>query len=256
MAEQHVIEVNDLKLYYGAHLALKGISTFFRAKSITALIGPSGCGKSTFLRTINRMNDRIPGVRVEGEILFGGRNIYAPDTDLRMIRKQIGMVFQRPTAFPISVYDNVAAAARVHGVTSRQQLDQIVEDSLRNVGLWDHVKDRLRASGVSLSLGEQQQLSLARVLATEPEVILLDEPASALDPKSTATLEELMEQLAQRYTIIIVTHNMQQAARASHYTMFMLSGELVEYSETSKLFTMPSDSRTDAYISGRLGGQR
>ncbi|MGE5653927.1 MAG: phosphate ABC transporter ATP-binding protein PstB [Bacillota bacterium] len=252
--EDRVIEVNDLKLYYGTHLALKGVTTFFRPKSITALIGPSGCGKSTFLRTINRMNDRIPGVRVEGEILFGGQNIYAPDADLRLIRKRIGMVFQRPTAFPISVYDNVAAAARVHGITNKQRLDEIVENALADVGLWEQVKDRLRVSGVSLSLGEQQQLSLARVLATEPEVILLDEPASALDPKSTATLEELMDELAKRYTIIIVTHNMQQAARASQYTMFMLSGELVEYSETGKLFTTPSDPRTDAYVSGRLGG--
>lgn len=251
--QEHAIEINDLKLYYGSHLALKGITTFFRRKTITALIGPSGCGKSTLLRTINRMNDRIPGVRVEGEILYEGRNIYAPDADLTSLRKNIGMVFQRPTAFPLSVYDNVAAGARVHGITDRKALDQIVEKSLIAVGLWDKVKDRLQASGLSISLGEQQQLSLARALATEPEVILLDEPASALDPASTATLEELMGRLVEDYTIIIVTHNMQQAARASDYTMLMLAGELIEYSKTGEIFTAPKDPRTDAYVSGRLG---
>lgn len=250
--QEHAIEIKDFRLYYGANLALKGINTFFRSRTITALIGPSGCGKSTLLRSINRMNDQIAGVRVEGAILHDGHNIYAPETDLRSLRKRIGMVFQRPTAFPLSVYDNVAAGARVHGTTDRRTLDQIVEKSLTAVGLWDKVKDRLHISGLDISLGEQQQLSLARALATEPEVILLDEPASALDPTSTAMLEGLMRQLVNDYTIIIVTHNMQQAARASDYTMLMLAGELVEYSKTGDLFTNPKDPRTDAYVSGRL----
>lgn len=245
--------VADLKLYYGVHLALKGIDAGFRERAITAMIGPSGCGKSTLIRTLNRMNDVIEGVRIEGRVTLDGQDIYAPGVDVIELRKRVGMVFQRPTAFPLTVYDNVASAPRVHGITNRGQLDDIVERCLVAVGLWEELKDRLRMPALQLSLGQQQQLCLARVLATDPEVILLDEPASALDPISTLRLEELMWELREDYTIIIVTHNMQQAARASDYTLFMLDGEVVEYGPTREVFTSPRDRRTEAYVSGRLG---
>ncbi|MCL5045857.1 MAG: phosphate ABC transporter ATP-binding protein PstB [Actinobacteria bacterium] len=247
------VETRDLKLYYGQMLALKGISAGFHVNAITALIGPSGCGKSTFLRTLNRMNDLIEGVRVEGQVLIHGENVYGPNTDLSLLRKHVGMVFQRPTAFPISIYENVAVAPRVHGITRRDEVNAIVERSLRAVGLWDDVKDKLKKPGLSLSLGQQQQLSIARVLATGPEIILLDEPCSALDPVSTLRIEELMRELQEKYHIVIVTHNMQQAARASDYTLFMLSGDVIEYGPTEEVFTSPRDKRTEDYVSGKLG---
>lgn len=253
MATDAKIKVRNLNLYYGRQQALKNVSVEFHPNVVTAIIGPSGCGKSTLLRTLNRMNDLIEGVRVEGTVAFNGEDIYRPGCDLTALRKRIGMVFQRPTAFPLSVFDNVAAGPRVHGITRRSELEEIVERSLRNVGLWDALKDSLSAPGLSLSLGQQQQLSLARVLALDPEVVLLDEPASALDPISTLRLEELIQTLKDRYTFIIVTHNMQQAARASDWTLFMMSGERIEYGPTQELFTAPKDRRTDDYINGRFG---
>lgn len=247
------VSVEDLRLYYGRSLALKGITAGFREKAITALIGPSGCGKSTLLRTLNRMNDVIDGVRIEGKVTLDGEDIYSPNFDLISLRKRVGMVFQRPAAFPLSIYENIACAPRVHGITRRSQLDQIVESTLKSVGLWQDVKDSLWKSALGLSLGQQQQLCIARCLATEPDVILLDEPCSALDPISTLKIEETMRALQEMYTIIIVTHNMQQAARASDYTLFMLSGEVVEYGPTGELFTAPRERRTEDYVSGRLG---
>lgn len=247
------ITVKDLNLYYGAHQALKSVSVDFYRNGITAIIGPSGCGKSTLLRTLNRMNDLIDEVRVEGTVALDGEDIFRPGIDLTALRKRVGMVFQRPTAFPLSVFDNVAAAPRVHGVTKRSELAAIVERSLRSVGLWDEVKDGLHKPGLGLSLGQQQQLSLARVLALDPEVVLLDEPASALDPISTLRLESLMQELKDKYTFIIVTHNMQQASRASDWTLFMMSGERIEYGPTEQFFTNPQDKRTDDYINGRFG---
>ncbi|HHY99407.1 MAG TPA: phosphate ABC transporter ATP-binding protein [Firmicutes bacterium] len=253
MESGNKIDIDHLNLYYGNMKALKDISLGFPKNAITALIGPSGCGKSTLLRCLNRMNDVIPGVRIEGRVFLDGSDIYDPDTDVTVLRKRVGMVFQRPAAFPLSIYENVACAPRVHGVNDRATLDELVEKSLRGVGLWDEVKDHLRKSALGLSLGQQQQLCIARVIATSPEVILLDEPCSALDPASTLRIEDLMRQLQQRYTIIIVTHNMQQAARASDNTAFMLDGELVEFGKTGDIFTMPSDKRTESYVTGRLG---
>lgn len=247
------ILVRDLNLYYGGHQALKAINVDFYPNAITALIGPSGCGKSTLLRTLNRMNDLIPIARVEGTVALDGDNIYREGIDLTALRKRIGMVFQRPTAFPMPVFENVAVGPRVHGVTDKRRLAEIVEQSLKSVGLWAELKDNLNQPGLSLSLGQQQQLSLARVLALEPEVVLLDEPASALDPMSTLRLEELMQSLKDRYTFVIVTHNMQQAARSSDYTLFMMNGERVEFNQTNVLFTTPKDKRTDDYINGRFG---
>jgi phosphate transport system ATP-binding protein len=223
------------------------------ANSITAIIGPSGCGKSTFLRCLNRMNDLIPGASVTGRLTFKGKNIYDPDVDVVALRKQIGMVFQKPNPFPMSIYDNVAYGPRIHGTRDRQELDSIVEHSLRQAALWDELKDRLRDSALSISGGQQQRLCIARCLAVEPEVILMDEPASALDPIATSKIEDLMRTLKEKYTIVIVTHNMQQAARVSDRTAFFLMGELIEYDNTRKLFETPSHKRTEDYITGRFG---
>jgi phosphate transport system ATP-binding protein len=247
------IAVRDLDLYYGNFRALRSISLDIPANRVTALIGPSGCGKSTFLRTLNRMNDLIPGVRIEGQILLDGKSIYDPDVDVVMLRKRIGMVFQRPNPFPMSIYDNVAYGPRIHGEKNKAVLDELVESSLRGAALWDEVKDRLHKSALGLSGGQQQRLCIARCLAVKPEVILMDEPASALDPISTAKVEDLIRELRDHYTIIIVTHNMQQAARISDYTAFFLSGELVEYGPTGAMFTNPKDQRTEDYITGRFG---
>lgn len=246
------VRARGFKLYYGDFQALKGLDAAFPDKSITAIIGPSGCGKSTFLRSINRMNDLIEGVRVAGEITYAGTNIYDPSVDLMWLRSRIGMVFQRPVAFPLSIYDNVACAPRVQGITKRSELDEIVERSLKSVGLWDDVKDDLRKSALGLSLGNQQKLCIARAISTNPDVILLDEPASALDPIATLRLEDLMWELRENYCLVIVTHNMQQASRASDYTVFMLGGEIVEMGPTRQVFTNPKDPRTEKYITGKL----
>ncbi|HXL04342.1 MAG TPA: phosphate ABC transporter ATP-binding protein PstB [Bacillota bacterium] len=246
------IRIEDLNLYFATNHVLKGINLDIRKNSITALIGPSGCGKSTLLRCINRMNDVIDEVRIVGRIFLGHEDIYADDTDVTHLRKRVGMVFQRPVAFPLSIYENVASAPRVHGVSHKETLDNIVTSSLTKVGLWDEVADKLHKSALNLSLGQQQQLCVARVIASEPEVILLDEPCSALDPISTMKIEELMRQLAENYTVVIVTHSMQQAARASDCTVFMLSGEIIESGPTGEMFTSPRDSRTENYITGRF----
>jgi phosphate ABC transporter, ATP-binding protein len=248
-----IIEVRDLNLYYGEHHALKGISMDIEARSITALIGPSGCGKSTFLRTLNRMNDMIKGVRIEGTVRIGGDDIYADDVDVELLRKRVGMVFQQPNPFPKSIYDNVAFGPRIHGVNDKRELDEIVERSLRQAALWDEVKDVLKKPALSLSGGQQQRLCIARALAVEPDILLMDEPTSALDPISTAKIEELIQELKKDYTIVIVTHNMQQAARVSDRTAFFLQGELVEYGDTVELFHNPRDKRTEDYITGRFG---
>ncbi len=246
--------VENLDFYYGSHLALRQIQMEIPQRQVTALIGPSGCGKSTFLRCLNRMNDTIPGTRVEGKILLEGQDIYAPGTDLPRLRQRVGMVFQKPNPFPQSVYDNVAFGPRVLGlVKSRLELDEIVQNSLEQAGLWDEVRHQLQENALSLSLGEQQRLCLARLLATRAEVILMDEPASALDPIATARLEELIAVLKENYTIVIVTHNMQQAARVSDFTGFFWLGELVEFSPTQRLFTVPKQSLTEDYITGRMG---
>jgi phosphate transport system ATP-binding protein len=247
------IELRDFQLLYGDFPVLKQVSAVFAANTITAIIGPSGCGKSTLLRSINRMNDLIEGVRVAGEIRLDGKNVYDPEVDLIWLRAKIGMVFQRPVAFPLSIFDNVAAAPRVRGITDRTELARTVEESLKAVGLWRDVKDSLNQSALSLSLGDQQKLCIARAIATAPDVVLFDEPCSALDPISTHTIEDLMQSLSERYTIIIVTHNMQQAARASDYTMFMLDGNIVEYRPTNELFTNPKDIRTENYVTGKIG---
>ncbi|MDK2927843.1 MAG: phosphate transport system ATP-binding protein [Bacillota bacterium] len=251
--EQVKIKTEHLNLFYGKFHALKDISLDIRGNTVTALIGPSGCGKSTFLRSLNRMNDIIEGVRIEGQVLFDGTNIYNPDTDVVALRKRIGMVFQRPNPFPMSVYDNIAYGPRIHGERNRARLDEIVERSLTQAALWDEVKDRLRSSALGLSGGQQQRLCLARVLAVDPEVVLMDEPCSALDPISTTKIEELIDELKNKYTIIIVTHNMQQAARVSAWTALFLNGEVIEYDSTSKVFTNPRDKRTEDYITGRFG---
>lgn len=247
------IQVNKLKLFYGESQALKKITINVLENSVLALIGPSGCGKSTFIKTLNRMNDLIAGVRIEGEILLDGVDIYHPDTDVVMLRKRMGMVFQRPNPFPMSIYDNIAYGPRIHGLNDRQQLNQIVEQSLQGAALWDEVKDRLQQSAMGLSGGQQQRLCIARLLAVEPEVLLMDEPCSALDPISTMKVEELVVELKEKYTIVMVTHNMQQAARVSDHTAFFLNGELVEYDKTDAIFTRPQDKRTEDYITGRFG---
>ena len=247
------IQANKLKLYYGESLALKKVTLGVEKNSVLALIGPSGCGKSTFLRTLNRMNDLIENVRIEGEVLLDGNSIYHPDTDVVMLRKRVGMVFQRPNPFPMSIYDNVAYGPRIHGNSKKSALDELVERSLRGSALWDEVKDRLQSSALGLSGGQQQRLCIARLLAVEPEVLLMDEPCSALDPISTMKIEELVSELKQRYTIIVVTHNMQQAARISDYTGFFLNGDLVEHDQTDVIFTRPQDQRTEDYITGRFG---
>ena len=248
-----IISVKDLCLWYGQTQALNSISIEIPEKSITALIGPSGCGKSTFLKTLDRMNDLIPGVKIEGTVEYRGKNIYAPGTDVSELRRSIGMVFQKPNPFPMSIYDNVAYGPRTHGVRKRSELDEIVERSLRGAAIWDEVKDRLKKSALGLSGGQQQRLCIARALAVEPDVLLMDEPTSALDPISTSKIEELATQLKENYTIVIVTHNMQQALRISDRTAFFLLGDLIEYDDTEKLFSVPSDKRTEDYITGRFG---
>lgn len=248
-----IITAKDLCLWYGSAQALKNITMEIPEKSITALIGPSGCGKSTFLKTLNRMNDLIPGVRVTGEIRYGGVDIYSPSVDVNTLRKEIGMVFQKPNPFPMSVYDNIAYGPRTHGVTNRAELDGVVERSLRDAAIWDEVKDRLKKSALGLSGGQQQRLCIARALAVEPQVLLMDEPTSALDPISTSKIEELTITLKQRYTVVIVTHNMQQAVRISDQTAFFLLGEMIEFGNTESMFSMPKDKRTEDYITGRFG---
>ncbi|MCL6520714.1 MAG: phosphate ABC transporter ATP-binding protein PstB [Armatimonadetes bacterium] len=248
-----IVSTRDLNLYYNDFHALKHVNINIPEKEITALIGPSGCGKSSFLRTINRMNDLIPGARTTGEVLVKNRNIYSPEVDVVELRKRIGMVFQRPNPFPMSVFDNVAYGPRIHGMAKGNRLEEIVERSLRSAALWDEVKDKLNKSAFTLSGGQQQRLCIARVLAIEPEIVLMDEPASALDPISTLRIEDLMRDLKRNYTIIIVTHNMQQAARVSTYTGFFLNGELIEFGVSEELFTSPRDKRTEDYITGRFG---
>lgn len=246
--------VETLSVRYGARVAVNGVSMPFSANQITAIIGPSGCGKSTLLRALNRMNDSIPGVQVDGKVLLEGQNIYDQGTDVIFLRRRVGMVFQQPNPFPKSIYDNVAYGLRVNGLAkSRAELDGAVESALRQSALWNEVKDRLNRNALQLSGGEQQRLCIARALAVQPEVLLMDEPASALDPVSTAKIEELMFELKKDYTIVIVTHNMQQAARCSDFTAFMLSGSLIEFNPTAQLFTTPGDERTEAYITGRFG---
>lgn len=247
------IQVNKLKLYYGEVLALKKVSIDVVENSILALIGPSGCGKSTFLKTLNRMNDLIENVKIEGEVLLDGENIYHPNIDVVMLRKKVGMVFQRPNPFPMSIYDNITYGPRIHGINGKKVLDEIVEKSLTGAALWNEVKDRLAASAMGLSGGQQQRLCIARLLAVEPEVLLMDEPCSALDPISTMKIEELVTELKAKYTIVMVTHNMQQAARVSDYTAFFLSGEMIEHDKTDSIFTRPQDKRTEDYITGRFG---
>ena len=249
----NIMTVHDLCLWYGSHQALTDINIEIPEKSITALIGPSGCGKSTFLKTINRMNDLIPDVKITGEIKYKVQNIFAPNVDVNDLRREIGMVFQKPNPFPMSIYDNIAYGPRTHGVKNKAKLDDIVERSLRGAAIWDEVKDRLKKNALGLSGGQQQRLCIARALAVEPEVLLMDEPTSALDPISTLKIEELAEELKKKYTIIIVTHNMQQAVRISDRTAFFLLGELVEYGDTEKMFSDPVDKRTEDYITGRFG---
>ena len=248
-----IFTVNDLNLWYGAAQALHHVSLSVPEKSITALIGPSGCGKSTFLKTLDRMNELIPGVRVEGQVLYRGEDIYAPSVDVNRLRREVGMVFQKPNPFPMSIYDNVAYGPRTRGVRNRAQLDELVEKSLRGAAIWDEVKDRLKKNALGLSGGQQQRLCIARALAVEPSVLLMDEPTSALDPISTSKIEELATELKKRYTIVIVTHNMQQALRISDNTAFFLLGELVEYGDTETMFSTPREKRTEDYITGRFG---
>ena len=248
-----IMTVQGLDLWYGDHQALHDISMNIPEKSITALIGPSGCGKSTFLKTLNRMNDLIPGVKITGDVCYRDQDIFAPGTDVNELRREIGMVFQKPNPFPMSIYDNIAYGPRTHGIKNRAKLDEIVEKSLRGAAIWDEVKDRLKKNALGLSGGQQQRLCIARALAVEPEVLLMDEPTSALDPISTSKIEELAMQLKEQYTIVIVTHNMQQAVRISDRTAFFLLGELVECDDTQQLFSQPQDQRTEDYITGRFG---
>ena len=253
MGETTILQSNNLDLFYGDHQALRGISMDIPEKQITALIGPSGCGKSTFMKTINRMNDLVPGVTIKGQMLYRDQDIYAPEVDVTWLRKRIGMVFQKPNPFPMSIYDNVAYGPRTHGVRNRVKLDELVEESLRAAAIWDEVKDRLKKSALGLSGGQQQRLCIARALAVKPEVLLMDEATSALDPISTSKIEDLAAELKEHYTIVMVTHNMQQAARISDKTAFFLLGELVEFGDTEQLFSMPRDKRTEDYITGRFG---
>ena len=249
----NILSVENLCLWYGSHQALKDINIEIPEKSITALIGPSGCGKSTFLKTLDRMNDLIPDVKITGNVRYKGEDIFDPSVDVSELRRQVGMVFQKPNPFPMSIYDNIAYGPRTHGVKNKAKLDEIVEKSLRGAASWDEVKDRLKKNALGLSGGQQQRLCIARALAVEPEVLLMDEPTSALDPISTSKIEELAMELKEKYTIVIVTHNMQQAVRISDHTAFFLLGELVEYGETEKLFSQPQDKRTEDYITGRFG---
>ena len=250
---ENIITAKDLKLYYGNFEALKGITVDLAEREITALIGPSGCGKSTFLKTLNRMNDLVPGVKIEGEVLYHGQNIFDPAVDVTQLRKKVGMVFQKPNPFPMSIYDNIAYGPRLHGTHSKAELNELVEKSLRGASLWDEVKDRLKKSALGLSGGQQQRLCIARALAVQPDVLLMDEPTSALDPASTIRIEELMAELKKNYTVVIVTHNMQQAARISDKCAFFLLGEMVEIGPTAQIFSMPRDKRTEDYITGRFG---
>ncbi len=252
MANETKIFTKNLNLFYGDFQALKNISIDIPHNKVTAFIGPSGCGKSTFLKTLNRMNDLVPSVRIDGEVYLDNLNVYK-EYDIVELRKNVGMVFQKPNPFPMSIYDNIAYGPRIHGIKSKAKLDEIVEKSLRNSAIWDEVKDRLKKDALGLSGGQQQRLCIARVLAVEPEVVLMDEPTSALDPISTLKIEDLIEDLKEKYTIIIVTHNMQQAARISDMTAFFLNGEIVEYDSTEKLFSNPKDKRTEDYITGRFG---
>lgn len=249
----NIITTNDLCLWYGKTQALREINISVPEGSITALIGPSGCGKSTFLKTLNRMNDLVPDVRITGSVKYRGKDIFAPGTDVNELRRQIGMVFQKPNPFPMSIYDNIAYGPRTHGIRSKAKLDEIVETSLKNAAIWGEVKDRLKKSALGLSGGQQQRLCIARALAVDPDVLLMDEPTSALDPISTTRIEELAMELKSKYTIIIVTHNMQQALRISNKTAFFLLGELVECDDTEKIFSKPQDKRTEDYITGRFG---
>ena len=253
MSDKTIIESRGLNLYYGDNHALKDISIQIPANKITALIGPSGCGKSTFLKTLNRLNDLVPGVRITGEVFYNGENIYGKDVDVTRLRKQIGMVFQKANPFPMSIYDNIAYGPRTHGVRGKAKLDDIVERSLRDAAIWDEVKDRLNKSALGLSGGQQQRLCIARALAVEPDILLMDESTSALDPISTSKIEELAMELKNRYTVVMVTHNMQQAVRVSDETAFFLLGELVEFGDTERIFSHPQDKRTEDYITGRFG---
>ena len=247
------ISVSNLNLYYGQNHALKSVNMEIPENEITAFIGPSGCGKSTFLKTLNRMNDLVEGVRIEGKVVLGGEDIYSPTVDTTLLRKKVGMVFQQPNPFPMSIYDNIAYGPRIHGIKNKAKLDEIVETSLKGAAIWDEIKDRLKKSALGLSGGQQQRLCIARALAVKPEVLLMDEPTSALDPISTLKVEELMAELKKNYTVAIVTHNMQQATRISDNTAFFLVGEMVEMNKTEELFSRPMDKRTEDYITGRFG---
>ena len=248
-----IITVKDMCLWYGDHQALKEVNITIPEKSITAFIGPSGCGKSTFLKTLNRMNDLIPGVKITGDIRYEGIDIFSKEVDVNQLRKEVGMVFQKPNPFPMSIYDNIAYGPRTHGITNKVQLDEIVERALRDAAIWDEVKDRLKKNALGISGGQQQRLCIARALAVQPKVLLMDEPTSALDPISTSRIEELVMELKEKYTIVMVTHNMQQAVRVSDYTAFFLLGELVEFGKTDDIFSQPQDKRTEDYITGRFG---
>ena len=248
-----IIETKDLKLWYGDHQVLKGITMDIPEHQITALIGPSGCGKSTFLKTLNRMNDLVENVRITGEVKYDGKDIFSSNANVNELRKEIGMVFQKPNPFPMSIYDNIAYGPRIHGITAKAKLDDIVERSLRDAAIFEEVKDRLKKSALGLSGGQQQRLCIARALAVEPEILLMDEPTSALDPISTLKVEDLMEDLKKKYTVVVVTHNMQQAARVSDYTAFFLLGELIEFDTTDTIFKHPSQKKTEDYITGRFG---
>ena len=247
------ISVRDLELYYGQNHALKGINMDITPNTVTAFIGPSGCGKSTFLKTLNRMNDLVDGVKITGSVKLDGEDIYGKDVDTTVLRRRVGMVFQQPNPFPMSIYDNIAYGPRVHGIRNKAKLDEIVEQSLRDAAIFDEVKDRLKKSALGLSGGQQQRLCIARALAVEPEVLLMDEPTSALDPISTAKIEDLMETLKKKYTVVVVTHNMQQATRVSDYTAFFLLGELIEFGQTKQVFSYPKEKKTEDYITGRFG---
>ncbi len=250
---ENILDIKKLDLWYGENHALKNVNMEIKRNAITAFIGPSGCGKSTFLKTLNRMNDLVPGVRIEGQVLLDGIDIYDEKVDTSMLRKKVGMVFQQPNPFPMSIYDNVAYGPRIHGIKNKAKLDRIVEDSLRGAAIFDEVKDRLKKSALGLSGGQQQRLCIARALAVSPEVLLMDEPTSALDPISTLKVEELMEELKKKYTVVVVTHNMQQAARVSDDTAFFLVGEVIEKDSTDNIFSQPKDKRTEDYITGRFG---
>lgn len=250
---ENILDIKKLDLWYGENHALKNVNMEIKRNAITAFIGPSGCGKSTFLKTLNRMNDLVPGVRIEGQVLLDGVDIYDPKVDTSMLRKKIGMVFQQPNPFPMSIYDNVAYGPRIHGIKNKAKLDQIVEESLKGAAIFDEVKDRLKKSALGLSGGQQQRLCIARALAVSPEVLLMDEPTSALDPISTLKVEELMEELKKKYTVVVVTHNMLQAARVSDDTAFFLVGEVIEKDSTDNIFSQPKDKRTEDYITGRFG---